>query len=110
MKKNCYKLIEPIFKQTPTDLYILKPILFTLSNCCDQNDYQLIFWCDDFVAKITARIFSCLLETIKFIEQDSPDKATKLQELELYLIFLSRAVKGCGILSLKNRGSCALSA
>jgi hypothetical protein len=96
MKKNCYKLIEPIFKLVPVDMNILKPLLFTLANCCDQNDYQLIFWCDDFVSKITQRLFACLLDTIGMIEKNSEEKIAKLGELELYLIFLSRAVRGCG--------------
>ena len=96
MKKNCYKLIEPIFKLVPVDMQILRPLIFTLSNCCDQNDYQLIFWCDDFLTRISQRIFNTLPDCIAFIEKKSEDKIVKLKELELYLIFLSRCVRGCG--------------
>jgi hypothetical protein len=96
MKKNCYKLIDPMFKLSPVDLNILRPLVLTLANCCDQNDYQLVFWCDDFVTKITQRVFSTLIDAVNIIENKDDKKTDKLKELELYLIFLSKAVRGCG--------------
>lgn len=96
MKKNCYKLIDPMFKLSPVDLNILRPLVLTLANCCDQNDYQLVFWCDDFVTKITQRVFSTLIDAVNMIENKDDKKTDKLKELELYLIFLSKAVRGCG--------------
>lgn len=100
MKKNCYKLTEPIFKLSPVDLNILRPLLFTLANCCDQNDYQLVFWCDDFLAKINQRVAACLLDAVRMIEKLEDGRAERLKELEVYLIFLSRAVRGCGSVGL----------
>lgn len=106
MKKNCYKLIEPIFKLNPVDMLIMRPLVFTLANCCDQNDYQLYFWSDDFTKRIGDRIFQALLAAINLIDKNQEEKLIKLKELELYLIFMSKAVRGCGRLPTHPRGSC----
>jgi hypothetical protein len=105
MKKNCYKLIDPIFKIEPVDLAILNPLLFTLSNCCDQNDYQLVFWSDEFVHRVQARVVSCMADTGGLIERGIGEAQERLKELEVYLVFLSRCVRGCGTLPTHARGS-----
>ena len=41
-------------------------------------------------------MFSTLIDAVNMIENKDDKKTDKLKELELYLIFLSKAVRGCG--------------
>lgn len=43
MKKSGYRILEPFLRDANPELSVLRPVLLTLANCCDQNDYQLIF-------------------------------------------------------------------
>lgn len=65
MKKSGYRIIEPFLRDTNPELSVLRPVLLTLSNCCDQNDYQLIFWSDSFVSRILNKVNVKLRESIE---------------------------------------------
>jgi len=96
MKKAGYKLVEPFIRAEKPDLQVERPILLTLANCCDQNDYQLIFWTDNFVAKIVDKADRTLTEVVSIIDSNPNEAVNSLKHLEIYLIFINRASLGCG--------------
>lgn len=78
------------------DLSILRPVMLTLSNCCDQNDYQLIFWSDSFVSRILQKANIVLRESVELLEKSDKSVVRKLKVLEVYLIYLNRVSINCG--------------
>ena len=96
MKKSGYRLIEPFLRATNPELSILRPVLLTLANCCDQNDYQLIFWSDSFVSRILQKANIALRESVEYLEKDKGMAVKTLKSLEVYLIFICRVSINCG--------------
>lgn len=108
IKKNGYRLLEPFSKMNPSQLNVLRPLYSILINCCDQNDYQLIFWCNGFVAQVIKKKNE-LIEKLKGLVGNNAALNEKeinqlLSELEIYLLFLSKASYECEeiILTLTN--------
>lgn len=109
IKKNGYRLLEPFSKMQPSQINVLKPLYSILINCCDQNDYQLIFWCNGFVGQVTKRkneLVDLLRSKILGKESEFSEKEINLvlAEIEIYSLFLAKASFECEeiILSLTN--------
>ena len=104
IKKNGYRQVEPFSKMQPCQISVIKPLYSILTNCCDQNDYQLIFWCNGFVAQVTKKkneYVDRLREIVQVknrSEAQDKDLSSLLAEIEIYLIFLVKASYECGML------------
>jgi hypothetical protein len=101
IKKNGYRLLEPFSKMQPAQINVLKPLYSILINCCDQNDYQLIFWCNGFVGQVTKRkneLVDLLRTKILGKESEFSEKEINLvlAEIEIYSLFLAKASFECG--------------
>lgn len=102
MKKNGYRVIKAFLNIHPLNLQIARPVVFTLTNCCDQNDYQLIFWSNQFIDQVNSRVKELMGEAVEKIEKNKEGAINDLKSLEIFFIFLEAASRRCGTTSHSN--------